>query len=303
MSSSWIEANFKETDLAKMRVGQPAELWFDAYPELKLQGPCRQHRRRDRFGIFGAARAKCQRQLGQGDAAGAGADRHRRQSPRARCSPDFRPMSASTPADSRRDRGGSSRTLASRHTGLLMAAVMVMSVCQFIDMTIANVALPHMQTSLGASMDTISWVADQLHHCRRHGHAADRMAVRPVGFAQSFIWASALFLLASVLCGAATSLTQMVIFRALQGIGAAFIGPMSQTIMFDINRAQQAGAGDVDLGHGGDDRADQRAVPWRISDRDAELALGILRQSADRDSRLGDAVVAAALAPDRPPQA
>lgn len=35
---SWIEANFKETDLAKMRVGQPAELWFDAYPELKLRG-------------------------------------------------------------------------------------------------------------------------------------------------------------------------------------------------------------------------------------------------------------------------
>jgi hypothetical protein len=47
--------------------------------------------------------------------------------------------------------------LPSRHTGLLMAAVMVMSVCQFIDMTVANVALPHMQTSLNASMDTISW--------------------------------------------------------------------------------------------------------------------------------------------------
>jgi membrane fusion protein, multidrug efflux system len=36
--SSWIEANFKETDLAKMRVGQPAELTFDAYPGMKLRG-------------------------------------------------------------------------------------------------------------------------------------------------------------------------------------------------------------------------------------------------------------------------
>lgn len=36
--SSWIEANFKETDLAKMRVGQPAELWFDAYPGMRLRG-------------------------------------------------------------------------------------------------------------------------------------------------------------------------------------------------------------------------------------------------------------------------
>lgn len=36
--SSWIEANFKETDLAKMRIGQPAELWFDAYPGMRLRG-------------------------------------------------------------------------------------------------------------------------------------------------------------------------------------------------------------------------------------------------------------------------
>lgn len=37
-SNSWIEANFKETDLAKMRIGQSAELWFDAYPDMKLKG-------------------------------------------------------------------------------------------------------------------------------------------------------------------------------------------------------------------------------------------------------------------------
>ncbi len=35
---SWVEANFKETDLAKMRIGQPVDLWFDAYPELRLKG-------------------------------------------------------------------------------------------------------------------------------------------------------------------------------------------------------------------------------------------------------------------------
>lgn len=34
----WVEANFKETDLAKMKVGQPAEIRFDAYPDLKLRG-------------------------------------------------------------------------------------------------------------------------------------------------------------------------------------------------------------------------------------------------------------------------
>jgi len=37
-SKSWVEANFKETDLANMRVGQPAEITFDAYPNLKVRG-------------------------------------------------------------------------------------------------------------------------------------------------------------------------------------------------------------------------------------------------------------------------
>ena len=36
--NSWVEANFKETDLAHMRVGQPAELTFDAYPDCRLTG-------------------------------------------------------------------------------------------------------------------------------------------------------------------------------------------------------------------------------------------------------------------------
>jgi membrane fusion protein (multidrug efflux system) len=37
-NNSWIEANFKETDLAKMRIGQPVEIWFDAYPDMALKG-------------------------------------------------------------------------------------------------------------------------------------------------------------------------------------------------------------------------------------------------------------------------
>ncbi len=125
--------------------------------------------------------------------------------------------------------------LASRHTGLLMAAVMAMSVCQFIDMTVANVALPHMQTSLNASLDTMSWALTSyiiagVMITPLTGWLSDRFGSRNL-----FIAASAIFLLASALCGAATSLTQMVLFRALQGIGASFLGSMAQTIMYDIN--------------------------------------------------------------------
>jgi MFS transporter, DHA2 family, multidrug resistance protein len=125
--------------------------------------------------------------------------------------------------------------LKSRHTGLLIAAVMAMSVCQFIDMTVANVALPHMQTSLNASLDTISWALTSyiiagVMITPLTGWLSDRFGSRNL-----YVAASAIFLLASALCGAATSLTQIVLFRALQGIGASFLGSMAQTIMYDLN--------------------------------------------------------------------
>jgi MFS transporter, DHA2 family, multidrug resistance protein len=142
-------------------------------------------------------------------------------------------MSASTSANNAPP--GDKPYLESKHTGLLMAAVMAMSVCQFIDMTVANVALPHMQTSLSASLDTISWALTSyiiagVMVIPLTGWLSDRFGSRSL-----FIWASAIFLFASALCGAATSLTQIVLFRALQGIGASFLGTMAQTIMYDLN--------------------------------------------------------------------
>ncbi len=113
---------------------------------------------------------------------------------------------------------------------------MAMSVCQFLDMTIANVALPHMRTSLGASPESISWVLTSFIIAGvlvlpLTGWLSDRLGSRNL-----FFGASLMFVLSSMLCGAATSLTQMVIFRAIQGMSSAFIGPLSQTIVFDINR-------------------------------------------------------------------
>lgn len=149
-------------------------------------------------------------------------------------------MSASIPADNLIE---DKPTLESRHTGLLMAAVMAMAVCQFLDLTIANVALPHMKTSLGASNESISWTLTSyiiagVIVLPLTGWLADRFGSRNL-----FFGASLLFVVASMLCGAATNLTQMVVFRALQGIAAAFIAPLSQAIVFDINRpSKQAGA-------------------------------------------------------------
>ncbi|MBS0253881.1 MAG: DHA2 family efflux MFS transporter permease subunit [Proteobacteria bacterium] len=148
-------------------------------------------------------------------------------------------MSGSIPAADPADRP----LLETRHTGLLMAALMGVSIVQFLDATIANVALPHMRASLGASPDTITWVLTSfiisgVLVLPLTGWLSDRIGSRNL-----FIGATAMFLLTSMLCGAATSLPQMVVFRALQGMAAAFLGPMSQTFLFDINRpSRQAGA-------------------------------------------------------------
>jgi MFS transporter, DHA2 family, multidrug resistance protein len=127
-------------------------------------------------------------------------------------------------------------TLESRHTGLLMAAVMGMSICQFLDLTIANVALPHMRTSLGASMESISWVLTSFIIAGVMVLPLTGWLSARIGSRNLFLGASAVFVLSSMLCGAATSLTQMVIFRAIQGMSSAFIGPLAQTTMFDINK-------------------------------------------------------------------
>ena len=70
---SWIEANFKETDLAQMHVGQPARLTFDAYPEIKLKGHIASIGAGTGSEFIGAAGAERQWQLGQSDPARAGA--------------------------------------------------------------------------------------------------------------------------------------------------------------------------------------------------------------------------------------
>lgn len=145
-------------------------------------------------------------------------------------------MSASTPINSPADQPA----YPVKHKGLLTLAVMGATIIQILDSTIANVAIPHMQTSLGATMDTITWVLTSYIVASAvampiTGWLADRIGSRNL-----FLGAVAGFILASMLCGIATSLTEMVAFRIFQGICAAFIGPLSQTIMLDINKPSEA---------------------------------------------------------------
>jgi len=132
--------------------------------------------------------------------------------------------------------------LETSHPNLLMLAVMMVTIIQLLDVTIANVALPHMRSSLGATMDTISWVLTSyiiagVLVTPAVGWISDRLGTRVV-----FISAVAGFLVASMLCGTATTLFEMVLYRSLQGACAAFIGPISQTILLDINAPSKQAA-------------------------------------------------------------
>ncbi len=137
------------------------------------------------------------------------------------------PTAAATPGDV--------ATLPVRHHGLLTLAVMMASIMQILDTTIANVALPHMESSLGATSETVTWALTSYLVASAIAIPITGWLSERIGSRNLFIWAVIAFTASSLLCGAATGLTEMVLFRALQGISAAFIGPLSQTVLMDIN--------------------------------------------------------------------
>ena len=123
-----------------------------------------------------------------------------------------------------------------RNHFLLIVGVMTASLLQVLDITIANVAIPHMQSTLGATPDTISWVLTSYIIASAvampiTGWLADR-----VGSRRLFLISVTLFVGASMLCGLAQNLEEMVLFRALQGVGGAFIAPLSQSSLLDTTR-------------------------------------------------------------------
>lgn len=120
-----------------------------------------------------------------------------------------------------------------RHRGLITVSIMLATVMQSLDTTIANVALPHMQGALSATLDQVGWVLTSY-------IIAAAIMTPPTGFLASrfgrkrvFVAAVTGFTLASMLCGAATSLNEMVVFRLLQGAFGAGLVPLSQAVLLD----------------------------------------------------------------------
>ena len=119
--------------------------------------------------------------------------------------------------------------------GAITLSIMLATFMQGVDTTIANVALPHMQGSFSAAQDQIAWVVTSYIVAAAimtplTGWLAGRFGIKYV-----FFFSVAGFTFASALCGVATSLAQMVIYRLLQGICGAALVPLSQSVLLQIN--------------------------------------------------------------------
>lgn len=125
--------------------------------------------------------------------------------------------------------------------GLITLSIMLGTVMQVLDTTIANVALPSMTGDLGASQDTINWVLTSYIVAAAimtpvTGWLSDRFGRREL-----FLVSIVGFTITSMMCGMAWSLETMVLFRVAQGVFGAAIVPLSQTFLLDINPKERHG--------------------------------------------------------------
>jgi DHA2 family multidrug resistance protein len=124
----------------------------------------------------------------------------------------------------------------------ITVCVMLATIMQALDTTIANIALPYIQGSVSASQDQITWVLTAY-------IVAAAIMTPPTGFLAGrfgrkrlFIFSVAGFMVASMLCGIAESLAQIVIFRILQGMFGAALVPLSQSVLLDIYPKERQGS-------------------------------------------------------------
>ena len=118
---------------------------------------------------------------------------------------------------------------------LITISVMLASIMQALDNTIANVALPRIQGSLSATQDQMAWVLTSYIVAAAIMTPLSGWLAGQMGRKRVFLVSVAGFTVASMLCGLAHSLPQIVLARLLQGLCGAALIPMSQAVLLDIN--------------------------------------------------------------------
>lgn len=152
-------------------------------------------------------------------------------------------MAAANDPSARAAPGGAAAGAAAGGTGRLLITIAVMSatLMQVLDTTIVNVALPYMQGELGANSDEISWVLTSYMVSSAICMPLTGYFSDVLGRKRFLLLGIAGFVASSALCGIAHTLTEMVLFRLLQGIFGSALVPLSQAIMADAYPPSERG--------------------------------------------------------------
>ena len=125
---------------------------------------------------------------------------------------------------------------------MITVSIMLATIIQALDGTIANVALPHMQGALSASQDQITWVLTSFIVAAAIATPLNGWLVDRFGLKHVFLVSVAGFTIASALCGLSMTLTEIVVARMLQGVFGAALVPLSQSVLLDINPREKHGS-------------------------------------------------------------
>jgi DHA2 family multidrug resistance protein len=124
---------------------------------------------------------------------------------------------------------------------MITVSIMLATIMQALDTTIANVALPHMQGALQSSQDQISWVLTSYIVAAAIATPLTGWLCSAFGRRRVFLVAVAGFTVASALCGMADNILEIVAARLLQGLFGAALVPLSQAVLLDINPKEKIG--------------------------------------------------------------
>jgi len=124
---------------------------------------------------------------------------------------------------------------------LASVSIVLATIMQTLDSTIANVALPHMQGAMNAAQDQISWVLTSYVVATAICTPLTGYLERRLGRRRLFLLAIIGFTVASVMCAGATSLSQLVVSRLIQGAAGACIIPLCQAVLIDLFPPEERG--------------------------------------------------------------
>jgi MFS transporter, DHA2 family, multidrug resistance protein len=125
---------------------------------------------------------------------------------------------------------------------LVIVSVMLATLMQALDTTIANVALPEMSGALSATQDQTAWVLTSYIVAAAIMTPVTGWLAGALGRRRLLVLSVAGFTVASLLCGIATGIGEMVVFRVMQGLFGAALVPISQSLLLDVYPREKHGA-------------------------------------------------------------